>query len=125
MFESCAMHSTRNISWFADISLADRAAVGGKGGSLGELTRANIAVPPGFVVTTRGFELVLAELEKENPIRSRVETLSLQDLTGIRLLSEEIRTRVAGVRAGLQSSFRREIRSPPRRPVSPSPAVFG
>jgi pyruvate,water dikinase len=88
------MRSTANISWFADITLADRAMVGGKGGSLGELTRANIAVPPGFVVTTQGFERVLAELEKENRIRSRVEALSLQDLREIRLLSEELRTRV-------------------------------
>jgi pyruvate, water dikinase len=88
------MRSTANISWFADITLADRAIVGGKGGSLGELTRANIAVPPGFAVTTQGFERVLAELEKENPIRPRVQGLSLQDLRGIRLLSEELRTRV-------------------------------
>lgn len=68
--------------------------VGGKGGSLGELTRAHIAVPPGFVVTTEGFERVLAELEKENPIRPRVEALSLENLRGIRLLSEELRSRV-------------------------------
>lgn len=88
------MHSTANISWFADITLADRGLVGGKGGSLGELTRADVAVPPGFVVTTQGFERLLTELEKENPIRSRVEALSLHDLKGIRLLSEEIRTRV-------------------------------
>jgi pyruvate, water dikinase len=88
------MRSTANISWFADISLAARGAVGGKGGSLGELTHINIAVPPGFVVTTHGFERVLTELEKENPIRSRVEALSLQDLSGIRLLSEELRARV-------------------------------
>jgi pyruvate, water dikinase len=88
------MHSTANISWFGDISLTDRATVGGKGGSLGELTRARIAVPPGFVVTTRAFECVLAELERENGIRSRVEALSQQDLKGIRLLSEDIRARV-------------------------------
>jgi len=61
---------------------------------LGELTRANFAVPPGFVVTTQVFERVLAELEKESPIRPRVEALSLQDLTGVRLLSEELRARV-------------------------------
>ena len=61
---------------------------------MGELTRARIAVPPGFVVTTQGFECVLAELEQENGIRSRVEALSIQDLKGIRLLSEEIRARV-------------------------------
>jgi pyruvate, water dikinase len=88
------MASTTNIRWFADISLADRRTVGGKGGSLGELMRANIAVPSGFVVTTHGFEGVLAELEKQNPIRSPVEALSLHDLKGIRLLSEQIRTRI-------------------------------
>jgi pyruvate, water dikinase len=88
------MGSAANIRWFADITLADRATVGGKGGSLGELTRAGIAVPPGFVVTTQGFERVLAELEKENPIRSCVEALSLDDLKGIRSLSEELRTRI-------------------------------
>lgn len=101
------MRSTANISWFTDITLADRAMVGGKGGSLGELTRANIAVPPGFVVTTRGFERVLAELEKENPIRTRVETLSLHDLKGIRLLSEELRTRVKS--APLPEDIRADI----------------
>jgi pyruvate, water dikinase len=88
------MRSTANISWFADITLADRATVGGKGGSLGELTRANIAVPPGFVLAAQGFERVLAELEKAGRIRSRVEALSLQDPRGIRLLSEEVRTRL-------------------------------
>jgi pyruvate, water dikinase len=87
------MRSTANISWFADITLADRATVGGKGGSLGELTRANIAVPPGFVVTTRGFERFLAELEKENPIRPRVQALRPQDLEEIRCSSEEVRAR--------------------------------
>lgn len=91
------MPSTANIRWFADISLADRRTVGGKGGSLGELTRAKVAVPPGFVVTTLGFQRVLAELEKENPIRSRVETLSIHDLKGIRLLSQEIRPRLKSV----------------------------
>ncbi len=90
------MHSTANISRFGDITLADRTMVGGKGGSLGELTRTGIAVPPGFVITTRGFELVLAELEKESPIRSRVEALTLHDLKGIRLLSEELRVRIKG-----------------------------
>ena len=34
------MNPKKNILWFNDISLADRALVGGKGGSLGELTKA-------------------------------------------------------------------------------------
>jgi pyruvate,water dikinase len=47
------MRSSRFVSAFADIGLADRTQVGGKGGSLGELQRAGIAVPPGFVVRTQ------------------------------------------------------------------------
>ncbi len=35
------------VAWFADVGIADRPTVGGKGGSLGELTQAGIAVPPG------------------------------------------------------------------------------
>lgn len=88
------MRSSGNISWFADITLKDRATVGGKGGSLGELTRAGISVPAGFVVSTAAFEQFLTVLEKEAPIRSRIEALSLQDLRGIRLLSQEARTRI-------------------------------
>ena len=36
------------VAWFADVGIHDRPTVGGKGGSLGELTSAGIAVPPGF-----------------------------------------------------------------------------
>ena len=87
------MDSTANISWFADITLADRATVGGKGGSLGELTRAKIAVPAGFVTTTHAFERFFAELDKENSIRSHVQTLHPQDLEGIRCFSDQLRAR--------------------------------
>src|SRR5271168_3488912 len=72
---SLAMGSSALVGWFADIGLADRLEVGGKGGSLGELTRAGVAVPPGFVVKTSGFERFLAALDLEEPIRPRVESL--------------------------------------------------
>ena len=88
------MPSSSNISWLADITLNDRPMVGGKGGSLGELTRAGIAVPGGFVVCTCAFEQFLAILEKQAPIRRRIEALSFEDLSGIRLLSEEVRARI-------------------------------
>lgn len=87
------MQSSENISWFADITRNDRSAVGGKGGSLGELTRAGIAVPPGFVVCTAGFEHFLARLEMEEPIRPRVESLRDDDLEQITAFSERVRAR--------------------------------
>jgi len=90
------MRSTANISWFRDITLADRATVGGKGGSLGELTRAQIAVPAGFVVTTQGFERFFSELEKEDSIRLRAQALRDHELEKISSLCEQVRARFEG-----------------------------
>src|SRR6187455_794226 len=64
-----------SVAWFKDVGIADRPTVGGKGGSLGELTGAGIAVPPGFVVTVHGFELFLEAIEARAPVRSKVEAL--------------------------------------------------
>jgi len=88
------MKSTDLIGWFADLTLADRPTVGGKGGSLGELTRAGIAVPAGFVLRTAAFEVFIAEQEKLAPLRSRVEMLDAHDLDGIAMLSTELMLRV-------------------------------
>lgn len=82
------------IAWFRDVGIDDRPSVGGKGASLGELTGAGIAVPPGFVVTTRGFELFLATLEARAPVRSRIDACDAGDLDAVTALSRELRTRV-------------------------------
>ena len=82
------------VAWFREVGIADRPTVGGKGGSLGELTRAGIAVPPGFVVTTSGFELFLEAIEARAPVRAKVETLDPNDLGAATKLSEELRRRV-------------------------------
>lgn len=82
------------VAWFADVGIADRPTVGGKGGSLGELTQAGIAVPPGFVVTTAAFEQFLAKLEAKEPIRPQVEALDPNDLGAATKLSETLRARV-------------------------------
>jgi pyruvate,water dikinase len=88
------MRSSRLVSAFADIGLADRAQVGGKGGSLGELERAGIAVPPGFVVRTEAFEAVLRALERESPVRAQVESVSADDLSAITACSKALRVRM-------------------------------
>jgi pyruvate,water dikinase len=42
-------------AWFADLNRSSGPVAGGKGANLGEMTRAGIPVPPGFVVTTAAF----------------------------------------------------------------------
>ncbi|WP_227355537.1 pyruvate, water dikinase [Haladaptatus salinisoli] len=43
------------VLWLEDISADDLELVGGKGASLGELTGADLPVPPGFVVTAESY----------------------------------------------------------------------
>lgn len=88
------MASSENINWFADITLRDRPRVGGKGGSLGELARAGVAVPAGFVVCTAAFERFLATLEKEGAVRPQVERLDEHDLDEITAVSKRLRARI-------------------------------
>lgn len=82
------------IGWFEDIGLRDRPQVGGKGGSLGELVRAGIAVPPGFVVRTVAFEQFIASLEGQAPVRARVQALRADDLDSIRSCAADLRARL-------------------------------
>src|SRR3989344_6518781 len=50
------------IKKFSEISKESVSLVGGKGASLGEMTNADIPVPPGFVISTEGFQ---KDIEKE------------------------------------------------------------
>jgi pyruvate,water dikinase len=99
--------SAARIGWFEALSLADRARVGGKGGSLGELTRAGIAVPPGFVVTTAAFEEFAGALDTRAPVAA----LGAGDLPAIKTCAAQLRARVeaaewpAAVRADISAAY--------------------
>src|ERR1700679_642543 len=79
---------------FRELGLNDRPSVGGKGASLGELTRAGIAVPPGFVVTTTAFERFIADFDSAGTIRMQIENLRADDLPAIADASAAIRERI-------------------------------
>jgi pyruvate,water dikinase len=96
------------ISWFPDIGLDDRPKVGGKGGSLGELHRAGIHVPPGFVVRTEAFEDFIDVLEGRSPVRAHVSGLAADDLEGMGAVSRELRARIED--APLPADLQQEIR---------------
>lgn len=85
------------ISWFADVGLTERPHVGGKGGSLGELHGAGIAVPPGFIVRTSAFERFLAAIEGECPVRRQIESLDAQDLPAVTACCAAMRGRLEEV----------------------------
>ncbi len=88
------MTTMQPVLWFAEIGLGDRPTVGGKGGSLGELTRAGIRVPPGFVVPTAAFAMSLHGLDAGGEIRRTVAALRPDDVPAVAAASEKIRARI-------------------------------
>lgn len=80
------------ISRIADLTLADRPLAGGKSASLGELTRAGVKVPQGFVVLTRAFEAFLEPVGKD--IRGEITKLDLNDAAQVAAASESMRRRL-------------------------------
>lgn len=85
------------VTWFADIAIGDRATVGGKGASLGELTRAGIRVPPGFVVTTGAFRDFFAGIDPDGTIPAAIGRLKADDLLAISAATQRIRERIETV----------------------------
>ena len=73
-----------------EVGAGDRATVGGKGAGLGELMRAGIPVPGGFVVTVVAFESALRALDPGGGIRGEIGRLPAGD-----------RAAIAGVTAGI------------------------
>lgn len=75
---------------FEEISRKDILDVGGKGASLGEMTKAQIPVPPGFVILTNAFtEFINSEI----PVEVREEILAAFDKLG----SERVAVRSSAV----------------------------
>jgi len=93
------------------VGAAHRAEVGGKGASLGELLRAGLPVPPGFVVTVAAFERALAAIDPGQSIASRLAALRSDDAMAIQRATAAIRAQVtaapipAGVAAAIKASY--------------------
>ena len=63
------------IVWFNEVSKKDVPTVGGKGANLGEMTRANIPVPPGFIVTAGAYFDFLKNSKLIDEIRHLLQPL--------------------------------------------------
>lgn len=72
---------------FAQIGSGDVLIAGGKGASLGEMTRAGIPVPPGAVVTTEAFRMAMASIDPEGSLQRRVAALDGDDFAAVAAVS--------------------------------------
>jgi pyruvate,water dikinase len=84
------MTTTPPVLRFADVGIGDVASVGGKGANLGELLRAGIRVPEGFVVTTAAFRSAVSALD----LGSRVTALDPADGAAVAAACADLRAAV-------------------------------
>jgi pyruvate,water dikinase len=79
------------IIWFKDISKEDVPIVGGKGANLGEMTKANIPVPPGFVVSVDAYFDFLKKSDIIDEIQTLLESLDIEDTKQLQRVSAVIK----------------------------------
>jgi pyruvate, water dikinase len=65
--ETTAISASALVRSLRDVGMADRPVAGGKGASLGELCRAGLPVPAGFVITTEAFDRALRTTDLPDP----------------------------------------------------------
>ncbi|MCB1382839.1 MAG: PEP/pyruvate-binding domain-containing protein [Notoacmeibacter sp.] len=79
---------------FADITEADHGRVGGKCASLGVMTRAGVAVPPGFAVTTDAFAAMLDDHGLSREIERHMTGIDADDIDSVDRAAQAIRVRI-------------------------------
>ncbi|RMF90657.1 MAG: phosphoenolpyruvate synthase [Methanobacteriota archaeon] len=79
-----------NIAWFSELTKDDIPLVGGKGANLGEMTKAGLPVPEGFVVTAKAYESFIkaSNLSKKLEEMLRVD---VDDSAKLQAASKKIR----------------------------------
>ncbi len=82
------------IAWFEEITKDDIGLVGGKGANLGELARAKVPVPPGFVVTADTYFEFLKQTKLETVIRKLLEGIDIYDNQKLREISDKIKQQI-------------------------------
>ncbi len=79
------------IVWFNEVGKEDVPSVGGKGANLGEMTNAQIPVPPGFIVTAYAYYDFLESSKITNKIRDLLKPLDPDDSKQLQQIAAEVR----------------------------------
>jgi pyruvate,water dikinase len=81
----------KRVVWFRDVDKDDVGLAGGKGANLGELTKAKIPVPPGFIVTSHSYFQFLKESGLEPKIAELLKDLNADDSATLQALATRVK----------------------------------
>jgi len=71
------------IKNFTELNKNDTHIAGGKGASLGEMSQAGFAIPPGFVLTAQAFEQFLTETDLRQEIEAQMDKVNYDDVNSV------------------------------------------
>jgi pyruvate,water dikinase len=97
----------RPIRWFKELSLKEANLAGGKGANLGELVRAGLPVPPGFVLLAPAFLDAMEAGGVRAELRTQLAEVNVDDPAQLEASSASMRELVhrAGIPASLRSAL--------------------
>jgi pyruvate, water dikinase len=99
------------VCWLDGYDPAQRARLGGKNASLGEMLAAGLPVPPGFAVTVDAYHTVRGHVEVRQAVAGLLGEVDLADPAALEELSAAIRRRIEqvplddGVAAAVASAY--------------------
>jgi len=85
------MDKDRMVVWFEDVGKEDISQVGGKGANLGEMTKARIPVPPGFIVTAHSYFHFLEKSNLTPKIRELLSDLDPNDSAKLQKVAAKVK----------------------------------
>lgn len=86
----------KTILWFDEVGRNDVPLVGGKGANLGEMVRAQLPVPAGFIITANAYFEFLKEAKLEEGIRRLLEHLNPNDTKTLQEVATQIKDKISG-----------------------------
>lgn len=89
------MRPTGLVCPLGAVGAGDRGVAGGKGAALGELSRAGLPVPPGFVVTVPAFERAARDGDPDGRLAAEMAALDPGDTAAIARVTARIRAAIA------------------------------
>lgn len=81
----------KQIVWFSEVGKKDIPLVGGKGANLGELTKAGLPVPPGFIVTADAYFNYVKKTGLEKKLMALLKDVDPEDSKKLQSISRDIK----------------------------------
>ncbi len=102
-----SIYKTMFIQDFTKISKKSVDIAGGKGASLGEMTKAGLPIPPGVVISSKAFDRFLEETDLFQEIEAQLTKVNYNDINSVDRYSNVIRDLID--RAEMPEDLKAEI----------------